>query len=40
MYIADEENASDSSALHINLDECDRYNDISMTLLYHIEIYE
>ena len=42
MYIADEENASDSSAFHIYLDECNRYqhnrlidnkNNISMTIL-------
>ena len=36
MYIDDEENASDSFALHSYLDE----RDISMTLLQHIEKYE
>ena len=40
MCIADKENASDSFALHNHLDERDKYNDISMTLLYHIEKYE
>ena len=40
MYIADEENANDSFALHNYLDERDKYNDISMKLLQHIEKYE
>ena len=41
MYIDDEENASDSFALHNYLDErIDNNNDISMTVLQHIEKYE